>query len=99
MFREVMSIGSYYGIWLQFFLCVIVIATLGGAAIFTEALKRIFLFVMSCCLFVLLLLLKVFIVLFHHDWVNSARQTPVGGAAITTLHYKSDKMSHYITCL
>ena len=65
------------------FLCVIVIATLGGAAIFTEALKNI-----SLCnemLPLLLLLLKVFIVLYHHDRVYSARKMPVGGAAITTL--------------
>ena len=54
---------------------------------------------MRCCLFVLLLLLRVFIVLYHQDQVYSARKTPVGGAAITTLHYKSDKMSRYITCL
>ena len=46
----------------------------------------------------ILLLLRVFIVLYHHDRVYSARKMPVGGA-ITTLHYKSDKMSHYITCL
>ena len=40
-------------------------------------------------------------VLYHHDhdWVYSARKMPVGGAAITTLHYKSDKISRYITCL
>ena len=54
---------------------------------------------MRCCLFVLLLLLRVFIGLYDHDWVYSARKMPVGGAAITTLHYKCDKMSRYITCL
>ena len=77
------------------FLCVIVIATLGGAAIFTEVLKNISLCnkVLPLCL---LLLLRV---LSHHNWVYSARKTPVGGAAITALHYKCDKMPHYITCL
>ena len=107
MFREVMSIGSYYCIWLvvttvfgaNLFLCVIVIAALGGAAIFTEVAKNISLCNEVLPLFVLLLVLRLFIVLYDHDWVYSARKMPVAGAAITTLHYKSDKMSHYITCL
>ena len=75
------------------FLCVIVTATLGGAAIFTEVLKNISLCneVLPLCL---LLLLRV---LSHHNRVYSARKMPVGGAAITTLHYKCDKMPCYIT--
>ena len=58
------------------FWSVIVIATLGGAAILTEALQS----VRRCCLFVSLL----FIVFFLHNWVYSVKKMPVGGAAIIT---------------
>ena len=59
----------------------IVIATPGGAAIFTEALQSI-----SICKEVLPLcftfVTKVFIVFYLHNWVYSVKKTPVGGAAI-----------------
>ena len=65
------------------FWSVIVIATLGGSAIFTEALQSI-----SICKEVLLLcftfVTKVFIILYLHDRVYSAKKTPLGGAAIIT---------------
>ena len=63
------------------FWSVIVIATLGDAAIFTEALQSI-----SICKEVLPLcftfVTKVFVVFYHHDWVYSVKKTPVGAAAI-----------------
>ena len=75
------------------FWSVIVIATLEGAAIFTEALQSI-----SICKEVLPLcftfVTKVFIVFYLHDWVYSVKKTPVGGGAIIT----KLTMSHYFTC-
>ena len=65
------------------FRSVIVTATLGGAAIFTEALQSISIgkeVLPLCFTFVT----KVFIVFYHHDWVYSVKKMPVGGAAIIT---------------
>ena len=66
------------------FWSVIVIATLGGAAIFTEALQSI-----SICKEVLPLcftfVTKVFIIFFYlHNLVYSVKKMPVGSAAIIT---------------
>ena len=69
---------SFYLFW-----SVIVIVTVGGAAIFTEALQRI-----SICKEVLplcfIFVTKVFIVFYLHNWVYSVKKMPVGGAAIIT---------------
>ena len=88
-----MCIGSVFSS--DLFLCVLVIATLGGAAIFTEVLKNISLCNEVLPLCFTLVTMNVYCLLFCF---YSARKMPVGDAAITTLHYKSDKMSHYITC-
>ena len=78
------------------FWSVIVIATLGGAAIFTEALQST-----SICKEVLPLcftfVTKVFIVFYLHNWVYSVKKTHVGGVAIITkLHVTKLTKCHII---
>ena len=64
------------------FWSVIVIATLGGATIFIEALQSISIckVLPLCFTFVA----KVFIVFYLHDQVYSVKKTPVEGAATIT---------------